>query len=285
MIVGLSPGDGPVRIMTEATALFDEEELRTLLQRQSFGHPLYFFKTIASTNDYARELAARDSPEGTLVISEEQTAGRGRMGKSWISPAGTGLWISLVLRPTFPPSQGPLITPMTAVAVAGAIREVTGLSAGIKWPNDIIINERKAAGILMESSAGARSIRHIIVGIGINVNTEEFPEEIREKATSLRICSGNKISRMEILISVIRQLERLYSFVTPGGDPDIILKRYRSWSVTIGRMITADRAGKKLTARALDITATGGLLVRDQTGMTEELISGEIQNLIFPVKK
>jgi len=112
-----------------------------------------------------------------------------------------------------------------------------------------------------------------------------IPEEIREKATSLRICSGNKISRMEILISVIRQLERLYSFVTPGGDPDIILKRYRSWSVTIGRMITADRAGKKLTARALDITATGGLLVRDQTGMTEELISGEIQNLIFPVEK
>ena len=285
MIVGLSPGDGPVRIMTEATALFDEEELRTLLQRQSFGHPLYFFKTIASTNDYARELAARDSPEGTLVISEEQTAGRGRMGNSWISPPGTGIWISLILRPPLPPSQGPLITPMTAVAVAGAIRKVTGLSAGIKWPNDIIINNRKAAGILIESSAGERSIKHLIVGIGINVNTEVFPEEIRESATSLSICSGKKISRMEILISVIRQLERLYSIVIPGGKPRIILERYRSWSVTLGKMITADRAGGKITARALDITPNGGLLVRDQTGITEELISGEIQNLIFPSGK
>ncbi len=259
--------------------------MHTLLQNQSFGQPLYFFKTISSTNDYARELAERDEPEGTLVISEEQTAGRGRMGNSWISPPGTGLWISLILRPPLPPSQSSLITPMTAVAVAGAIRKVTGLSAGIKWPNDIIINNKKVAGILMESSAGDRLIKHLIVGIGINVNTEDFPEEIRERATSLSICSGKKISRMEILISVIRQLERLYSIVIPGGDPAAILERYRSWSVTIGRMITATRSGTKFTARALDITATGGLLVRDQTGTTEELISGEIQNLIFSAKK
>jgi BirA family transcriptional regulator, biotin operon repressor / biotin---[acetyl-CoA-carboxylase] ligase len=266
--------------MTEANTLFDEEELRTLLQNQSFGRPLYFFRTISSTNDYARELAGRDGPEGTLVISEEQTAGRGRMGNSWISPPGTGIWISLILRPPLHPSQAPLITPMTAVAVAGAIREVTGLSAGIKWPNDIIINNRKAGGILIESSAGERFIKHLIVGIGINVNTEDFPEEIRGSATSLRVCSGKMISRMEILISVIRELERLYSVVIPSGAPDAILERYRSWSVTIGRMITATRSGGQFSARALDITPTGGLLVKDKAGMIEELISGEIQNII-----
>ena len=267
--------------MTELTALFSEDKLRTLLQPGSFGLPLHFFKTIDSTNDYAKKIAARGEPEGTLVISEEQTAGRGRMGRSWISPPGTGLWLSLILRPTFIPSQAPLLTSLAAVAVAGAIRRVTGLSAGIKWPNDIIINDRKAAGILIELSAGERFVKYLIVGIGINVNTEDFPEEIRERATSLHICSERKISRMEILISVLRELERLYSATIHNGDFNSILERYRSWSVTIGRRITATRSGQEFSALALDITPKGGLLIKDDAGMIEELISGEIQNLIF----
>ncbi len=277
--------DDQERIMTELTALFSEDKLRTLLQPGSFGLPLHFFKTIDSTNDYAKKIAARGEPEGTLVISEEQTAGRGRMGRSWISPPGTGLWLSLILRPTFIPSQAPLLTSLAAVAVAGAIRRVTGLSAGIKWPNDIIINDRKAAGILIELSAGERFVKYLIVGIGINVNTEDFPEEIHERATSLRICSGRKISRMEILISVLRELERLYSATIHNGDFNSILERYRSWSVTIGRRITATRSGQEFSALALDITPKGGLLIKDDAGMIEELISGEIQNLIFSSKK
>ena len=271
--------------MTEVIALFSEEELRTLLQPGRFGLPLHFFKTIDSTNDYAKKIAARDGPEGTLVISEEQTAGRGRMGRSWISPPGTGLWLSLVLRPPFLPSQASLITSLAAVAVAGAIRRVTGLPAGIKWPNDIIINDKKAAGILIELSAGERFVKYLIVGIGINVNTDDFPEEIRERATSLRVCSGRKISRLEILISVLRELERLYSATLHSGDFNPILETYRSWSVTIGRRITATRSGREFSALALDITPNGGLLIKDDAGTIEELISGEIQNLIFSSKK
>ncbi|MDP8214066.1 MAG: biotin--[acetyl-CoA-carboxylase] ligase [Candidatus Euphemobacter frigidus] len=269
--------------MTEVTALFFEGELRALLQPGHFGIPLHFFRTIDSTNDFAKKIAGRGGPEGTLVVSEEQTAGRGRMGRSWISPPGTGIWMSLLLRPPFLPSQAPLITSLAAVAVAGSIRRVTGLPAGIKWPNDIIINDKKVGGILIELSAGERFVKYLIVGIGINVNTEDFPEEIREHATSLRISSGRKISRMEILISVLRELERLYSAALLSFDFKPILETYRSWSATIGRRITATRSGREFSALALDITPNGGLLIEKDTGGIEEIISGEVQ-LIRPAE-
>lgn len=264
---------------------FSKDQLVSALEPCALVKKVYFFQTIDSTNNRARTLAEKGAPEGTLVISEEQTAGRGRMGRSWNSPGGTGIWLSLLLRPPLFPSQAPLITSLAGVAVAEAIRRVTGLDAGIKWPNDILINGKKAAGILTELSADEEKIRHVIVGIGINVNTKTFPEEIRDRATSLRICSGRTIPRMEILLPVLLELERLYLDFTRSGDSDSVLRHYRKISVTIGERITLTRDNREFDVMALDISPTGGLLIKKDAGTIEELISGEIHNLIFSAKK
>ncbi|MEA1927796.1 MAG: biotin--[acetyl-CoA-carboxylase] ligase, partial [Candidatus Auribacterota bacterium] len=163
-------------------AAFSKDQLVSALKPCSFIKDFHYSLSIDSTNNLARSLAEEGAPEGTLVISEEQTSGRGRMGRSWISPPGTGIWISVLLRPMIEPARAALITPLVAVSLSRSIREVTGLPAGIKWPNDILIRGKKAAGILTEISTDRKSIRYIIVGIGINVNTEYFPEEIRGQA-------------------------------------------------------------------------------------------------------
>ncbi len=260
---------------------FSKDQLVSTLKACSLIKKIYFFLTIDSTNNYARILAEEGAPEGTLVISEEQTAGRGRMGRSWISPPGTGIWISVILRPNISPPRAALITPLVAVALNRSIREVTGLPSGIKWPNDILIRGKKAAGILTEISTDQASIRYIIVGIGINVNTEYFPEEIRDQATSLSLSSGQQISRLKILLSLLLELERQYLDFTRKKDCDSILLDYRKMSVTIGNQVLIPGPDGKLTVEAIDITETGGLLIKSGDGTTEEIISGEVQHLIF----
>ena len=251
----------------------------------SFIKDLHYSLSIDSTSNLARTLAEEGAPEGTLVISEEQTSGRGRMGRSWVSPPGTGIWISIILRPKIFPDRATLITPLVAVALNRSIREATGLPAGIKWPNDILIRGKKAAGILTEISTGLASIRYIIVGIGINVNTSYFPEEIRGQATSLSLSSGRQISRLKILLSLLLELERQYLDFTRKKDFDSILLDYRRMSVTIGNQVSITVPDGKLTVEAIDITETGGLLIKSKDGIIEEIISGEVQHLIFTPQK
>ena len=256
---------------------FSKESIASALEPCALVGKIYFSQTIDSTNNRARRLAEKGASEGTLIISDEQTAGRGRMGRSWISPPGTGIWFSLLLRPAVTPTRATLITPLVAVALSRSIREETGLPAGIKWPNDILIRGKKAAGILTEISTCQRSIRYIIVGIGINVNTEYFPEEIRGKATSLSLSSGCRISRLKILLSLLLKLERQYLDFTRKKDFDSILLDYRRMSVTIGNQVSIAVPDGKLTVEAIDITETGGLLIKSNDGTIEEIISGEVQ--------
>lgn len=246
---------------------------------------IHYSISIDSTNNRARILAEEGAPEGILVISEEQTAGRGRMGRSWISPPGTGIWMSVLLRPTISSSRAALITPLVAVALNRSIREVTGLPSGIKWPNDILIKGGKAAGILTEIYLEQESIQYIIVGIGINVNTDYFPKEIREEATSLSLSSGHPISRLKILIAVLLELERQYLDFTVKGNFDTILSDYRRMSVTIGERVNIVGRKGMGKAVALDIAENGGLLIENDDGTIEEIISGEVQLLIFSSKK
>ncbi len=258
---------------------FCEGQLVSRLKPCGLVKNIYFSRTIDSTNNHARRLAEDGAPEGTLVISEEQTAGRGRMGRSWISPPGTGIWTSILLRPNIAPPRAALITPLVAVALSRSIREVTGLPTGIKWPNDILIRGKKVAGILTEISTDRAAIRYIIVGIGINVNTSYFPEEIRGKATSLSLSSGRQISRLNILLALLLELERQYLNFTRKKDFDSILLDYRKMSVTIGTRVAIAGSDGELIVDALDITETGGLLIKNKDSRIEEIISGEIQNV------
>ncbi len=253
-----------------------EESLRASLKTHSFGHPLYYLLTIDSTNDYAKRAAGRGASEGTLVVSEEQTKGRGRRGRSWFSPPGTAILMSLILRPELEPFETAGITLITAVAVSEAIFEVTELEAGIKWPNDIIIAGKKAGGILTEAGKDTDGRRYLIVGIGLNVNTGKFPEELRGKATSLRLCRGREVSRRELLIAVIAELERFYFNFIKTGRFSRIINRYREKSVTIGRRVKLIRAGREFEARAIDVTDKGGLLIKRDNGEIEEILSGEV---------
>jgi len=183
-VIESSPKKG--YLLRKAPDLLFPNEIREGLDTKVFGkRDIVYFTETDSTNTRAKDLAARGAPEGTLVISERQTKGRGRKGRSWFSPSQGGIYTSLILRPSISPSEAPKITLLSAVVVAETLRSLTGLSAIIKWPNDILINGKKIAGILTEMSTEMDAIDYIVVGLGLNVNTPDFPDDIREKATSI----------------------------------------------------------------------------------------------------
>ena len=182
---------------------------------------MHHFETLDSTNDLAKELAAQGAPEGTVVVAETQTGGRGRLGREWNSPPGVGLYVSLVLRPMLPPMELPQITLTTAVAVVRAVRRVTGVAPGIKWPNDLLLNGKKLGGILTEMETESDRIRHVVVGLGLNVNNPAFPPELAATATSLALATGRAFSRVQLLQAWLEEFEELvWALFGPGVSGD-----------------------------------------------------------------
>lgn len=235
-------------------------------------HDVVSLKTVDSTNRYARQIEG----DGVLVISEEQTGGRGRLGRHWTSPAGEGLWFSLVLRPELDPMQAAAVTQIAASAVWQGIMEVTGIEAEIKWPNDILIGGRKVCGILTEMNAELGAIERLVVGIGINVNLPTLPEELRETATSLLLETGRPWSRKAILSAVIRAFETDFRAYVADGLLNSVIARCREHSSLIGKPIRILTGSREEYGEALDLTDTGELLVRREDGTVAPLISGEI---------
>ena len=180
------------RLLAVPDKLLPEEVLQGLKTRVFTG-PVHHFETLDSTNDLAKELAVQGAPEGTVVVAEAQTGGRGRLGREWDSPPGVGLYVSLVLRPMLPPMELPQITLTTAVAVVRAVRRVAGVAPGIKWPNDLLLNGKKLGGILTEMETESDRIRHVVVGLGLNVNNPGFPPELAATATSLTLTAGRSV--------------------------------------------------------------------------------------------
>ncbi|WP_281713723.1 biotin--[acetyl-CoA-carboxylase] ligase [Anaerotignum lactatifermentans] len=262
--------------LTNPETMYNKRELEQGLKTKTMGQTIYFYEETDTTNNRARELALEGAPEGTLVVAEKQTAGRGRRGKVWESPLGTGIWMSLVLRPQIMPAEASVLTLLCGLATAEAIEAETGLSAGIKWPNDILINGKKAVGILTEMDCEMSEVHFVIPGIGINVNTASFPPEIAEIATSLYLECGKTVSRRRLVHKVLERLEEHYETFLRTGSFAAMLEDYRKHCITLGKEVHV-LGREPFFAEALDITPEGELLVRRADNGKEEVVfSGEV---------
>ena len=261
--------------LTPGQDLLFPAEISAALPLTWLQGPVYHFVSLPSTNDTAKELARQGAPEGTLVLAETQSAGRGRLGRTWESPPGTGLYLSLLLRPPLPPVELPRLTLLAAVAVVEAIQAATGLRTGIKWPNDIIFQGKKLGGILTEMETESDAMRHVVLGVGLNLNTPAFPEHLREIATSLAV-TGRTYSRLATLRAFLTAMDRLYGRFLNQEFP-AILDRWRQLSVTLGKTVTIRRGADVHTGLALDVALDGALLLARPDGSVERILSGEIQ--------
>lgn len=244
------------------------------------SHPwrenLHYFSSIDSTNNAAKKLAAEGAPEGTVLIADLQTGGRGRMGRSFHSPAGCGIYMSVILRPRCPANQLLHLTCAVAVAAADAIESAAGLRPGIKWTNDLVVQRRKLGGILTELSLGKDGlVDYAVLGIGINCcqKTEDFPEEIRDIATSLQLCTGKPVDRAAVAAALLTSLEGMNRTLT---NPESMLPRYRTDCITIGQAISILRGDEVRYGTALDVDDQGALVVRFDDGHVEGVNSGEV---------
>lgn len=258
-----------------APDVMTEAELESLKNTLWAGCEIYCFDSIDSTNTKAKELAEAGHPSGTLVVADQQTLGRGRRGRSWESPAGTGIFMTLMLKPDINPNNASMLTLVAAMATARAITEVTGEVAQIKWPNDIVMNGKKVVGILTEMSAQFDYINHIVVGIGINVHNEEFPEEIAKTASSLLLECGHRIHRVSLIEAFLEEFERLYAVYLETEDMSGLQKEYDSLLVNRGRQVRVLDPKEPFEGKAMGITKKGELIV--DTWESRKLVSsGEV---------
>ena len=231
---------------------------------------------VESTSREAKRLALEGAPEGTIVLAEAQSQGRGRLGRPWFSPPGMGLYLSVVLRPKILPEWGPRITLTAGVALAVALQR-KGIRPALKWPNDVMVDDRKVAGILTEASIEAKHIGFVVVGVGINVNTdlEDFPISIRKLATSLRLSAGRTISRVDLLQTFLYQLEQWYQLLCQGSF-ETIMDTWREYDTTLGKSVEVCLPESRLAGVAQDLDTDGALLVRDKTGRVHRIVVGDV---------
>ncbi len=254
--------------------IINQNTLTENLKTKWLAKKLVYLPSVDSTNQEVKRIAS-DYPNGTVVVAEKQTAGKGRLGRIWSSPKGTGLWFSILLKPDISPNQIAGITLACGLGVCKAIRKYTGLNALIKWPNDIIIGNKKICGILTEMKAQADRISYAIAGIGINVNTTEFDEDIKHKATSLSVEANIAIDRVDLFKEIMLCLEK--SFEDYFSNPDkAISDEYIKLCATLGRNVTVTRGNTIFNGKAVGVNATGDLLVEIQDGTTIQVSSGEV---------
>lgn len=251
-------------------------EISYKLKTKSIGQKIHAYESVQSTNTVAHQLAASGAPEGTLVVAEHQTKGRGRLGRSWHSPENCGIYCSLILRPKIHPTKAPGISLITAVAVAETIAGYGDFNIGIKWPNDILLSGRKAAGILTELSAELDRINFIVIGIGINVNHKQtdFPEELKDLAISLRMAAKKEIGRVEFLQKMLYKFEKEYMIFKKSGL-EKSRKKILKYSSLLYTEIDLKVGRKTISGKVIDIDKLGRLVVETANG-TESFYAGEV---------
>jgi len=252
------------------------EEVHPLLETDSFGRRLVYLDTTASTNLHARGLARDGAAEGTVVVADHQTGGRGRMRRAWVSPQGVNLYVSLVLRPSLPAVRLPEIPLVAAVAIREALElECPGLGAFIKWPNDILSRAGKLCGILCEMESEPDFTHFVVVGFGVNVNLDPVPEELRGIATSIAIETGATHSRARILASVLNRFERLYGEWLQGEDLRFVLPALERHSWLQGREVRVEQFDRVLSGTVAGLSPQGHLLLKGADGAVIPVTSGE----------
>lgn len=265
--------------------VLSEEEIKSLVRTTWAGSHIIFRGEMDSTNTQAKLLGEQKAPHGTLVVTDRQIMGKGRRGRSWESPAGVCIYMSILLRPELKPSSAPMLTLVTALAAAEAVRKQTGLEAKIKWPNDLVLNGKKISGILTEMSAEPDYINHVVIGVGINVNQTEFPPEICDTATSLLLESEKmgetlracgKIRRAELLAAVMEEFEKYYEIFMETGNLSGLADRYNEMLINRGREVKILEPGNTYTAQARGINDTGELLVCLPDGEERHIFAGEV---------
>ncbi|MGQ9759995.1 MAG: biotin--[acetyl-CoA-carboxylase] ligase [Candidatus Methanomethylicaceae archaeon] len=249
-------------------------EVKAKLKTRVFGRTLITLDSVDSTQVFMRRLAEKGAPEGTVVVALEQRSGRGRMNRAWSSPKG-GLWFSLLLRPSIPPIDLHKLTLLIGVAVAKSLEQY-GIKASLKWPNDVLIDQRKVCGILLESSTETDRVEYVIAGIGLNANItlRDLPDAIRCSAISLYDILGTKVDRAELLSKILKNSEDLYISASEKGFSEII-SLWRSLSSTIGRKVQVDLLDKTLTGYAVDIDEGGSLILETSDGL-RKIYSGDV---------
>ena len=264
------------KIGKKKTEHIKSSEISKGLNTKFVGQDLYVYREVCSTNTIAKFLSQNGIGNGSVVIAEKQTAGRGRSGKTWESPLG-GIWLSIILTPNVDYSNIPLITLATGVAVAKTLERIEVESCEIKWPNDIMINGKKVCGILTEATTSFNSIENVVVGVGIdaNLNIEDFPEELKDKTTSLEIELGRKVDENLLIKLFLEEIEEIFELFNHGRHEEI-LKEWRKRSYTIGKIVEVKKPfNQPYDAYALGISKEGSLVVEKTDGTLEKVISGE----------
>lgn len=237
---------------------------------------IFHYQEIDSTNNEAKRLAAGGALHGSVVVAERQTAGRGRRGREWVSSQDDNIYMTLLLRPGFAPDKAPMLTLVMAYSVAEAIRSCTGLETQIKWPNDIVWNGRKLVGILTEMSVGSDGIQHVVVGVGVNVNTKSFSQEIEKTAVSIHQATGKVWKKEEIIAAIVNNFEESYKIFEQTEDLSGIQEAYNAMLVNKGREVCILSEKESYRAQALGINEKGELLVRHEDGSEEAIYAGEV---------
>lgn len=260
----------------ESPDILTKEELSSRIDTAWAGQTIYYFDQTDSTNIRAKQLGEEGVPHGTLIVAGQQNAGRGRRGRTWESPPGVSIYMSIVLRPEMAPVKAPMLTLVMALSAADGLKECTGLDVQIKWPNDIVLNGKKLAGILTEMSTEMEYINHVVIGVGINVNTGQLPEELEEKATSLRLETGRIIRRSEIIASIMKEFEGNYQLFIETQGLRQMQEKYNSLLINREKEVRILGVKEEYAAYALGINEKGELLVRRDNGEIEAILAGEV---------
>jgi BirA family biotin operon repressor/biotin-[acetyl-CoA-carboxylase] ligase len=264
--------------LIQSPDLLSPSEIKPFLTTKWMGKTIHYFPSIDSTNSKAYQLALEGAEEGEVVIAESQEEGRGRLGRHWFSPPFLNLYLSAILRPQIPPHQASLITLMAAVATADAIQKYSGLLPLIKWPNDILLGNRKVAGLLNEIHSEMDRIHFVILGIGVNLNMngKMFSKEVRAVATSLKREMGETISRKVFLCSLLEELERWYViFLKEGGAP--VLEAWREKAKIEGKRVKVASFGETLSGVAVDVDSDGVLILKTEKGEQKRIVAGDVE--------
>jgi len=265
------------RLVSSPDALHADDLLARLGKTKVIGRDIRVFEETTSANDVIEKLARDGVKEGVVVFAESQTKGRGRLGRKWMSPTHKGLWFSILLRPELSPQETTQLTVASATALRRAIKNVAGISAEIKWPNDLLIGGKKVVGILTEMSAEVDRVRHVILGIGVDVNQDaaEFPAELRKIATSLKAESGAEICRAELATEILRELDFDYARIC-GGKFAQLADEWEAGCLTIGKNVSVQMGARQIRGRAEALDDDGALLVRTEHGLLECIIGGDV---------